>query len=120
MVAVDPFILRTVLLSIETAEEFDVTVEYKGEGDSMWNPFCHATNVVGQYPEYTLLPESSCTGLTVLGGEQISLRMTAQPTASPSGVIRRSLLREQDMPPEYVRLDSMYNYQENECAGVVR
>ena len=124
MMAVDPFILRTVLLSIKTAGEFDVTVEYKGESDSMWNPFCHATSIVAQYPEYTLLPESSCTSLTILGGEQVRLRMTALPTASSSGggtggVIRRSLLGEQDMPPGYNRLDSMYNYQENECADAI-
>ena len=120
MVAVDPFIMRTVLLNIATGE-FDVAIEYKGEGDQMWNPFCHATNVVGQYPEYTLLPESACTALTVLVGEEVKLRLTARPTSPSIGggnAIRgRSLLGEQDIMQGRQRLDSMYNFEENECTS---
>ena len=118
LIATEPFVLRSLLLNIQTEGVVEVTVDYKTEGDIAWTRMCHAASVVGQYPASTLLPMSSCAALTVLTGEQLSLRLSAQPSSSSPGTdgsTLRRLLGRQDIPPEYETLESMYNYEEKNC-----
>ena len=114
MTAVESMVLRSFLFKIETNDCIEVIVEYKHEGDTMWNTMCFADDIWGQHPNATLLHSKYCTEVIIMEGETVQFRLQTAPSNQCIHGMDGYAQRISEIP-WFQTMDVYYSYEQSIC-----
>ena len=109
MTATQPIEIRSFMFYVETTDCISVSVQYKGENDTLWTPMCLEHDVWGQHPNATVVDPAYCSMISVLLDEAVQFRVQTSPSNGcvyGEGAVQHTNLD----------LGELYVYSETECS----
>ena len=94
---------------VETTDCISVSVQYKGENDTLWTPMCLEHDVWGQHPNATVVDPTYCSMISVLPDETVQFRVHTLPS---NGCV----YGEGAVQHTNIDLGELYVYSETECS----